>query len=116
MGAVEDLENHWFVHECVLRSGAGLSPYGVPVDGEQIPFKGFVKQSEQRVEGAGGQELVVDTTVICPLTVTAEVGDQVELPHPFGGVWEITARSAHDGAGLNLPKHQRLHLTIKGDA
>lgn len=116
MGAVKDLEKHWFVHECMLRSGAGLSPYGVPVDGEQIPFKGFVKQSEQRVEGAGGQELVVDTTVICPLTVTAEVGDQVELPHPFGGVWEITARSAHDGAGLNLPKHQRLHLTIKGDA
>lgn len=116
MGAVEDLEKHWFVHECVLRSGAGLSPYGVPVDGERVPFKGFVKQSEQRVEGAGGQELVVDTTVICPLTVTAEVGDQVELPHPFGGVWEITARSAHDGAGLNLPKHQRLHLTIKGDA
>ncbi|WP_426727151.1 hypothetical protein ACEN2A_01880 [Corynebacterium auriscanis] len=114
MGAVEDLEKHWFVHECALLSGAGTSPYGIPIEGERIPFKGFVKQSEQRVEGTAGQELVVDTTVICPLAVQAEVGDQVELPDPFGGVWEITSRSAHDGAGLNLPHHQRLHLTVRG--
>ena len=110
----DQLADQWFVHACTLIQGAGMSPYGHVVEGERVPFRGFVKQRTQRVDSPTGQELVTDTTVVCPLDVVAEVGDQVELPDPFSGVWEIIARSAHDGAGLPLPSHQRLTLQAAG--
>lgn len=116
MGAVDDLADAWFHHECVLIQGAGTSPYGVPVEGEEVPFRGFVRQRMIRTESPTGEQLVTETTVSCPLAVIAEIGDQVRLPAPFDGVWEVTAKSAHDGAGQQTPDHQKLYLTARGGA
>lgn len=104
----------WFIHGCTLISGAGESPYGGSV-GERIQFKGYVSQSTQRVDGPMGQELVTDTVVRCPLSVPAVIGDQVELPEPFGGRWEVTSISSHDGIGGVHAHHQKLTLTQPGD-
>lgn len=114
--AAEDLAATWFKHECVLIQGAGESPYGDPVPGVEVPFGGFVRQSTQRVVSPTGEELVTTTTVSCPLRLEAEIGDHVRLPAPFAGTWEITQRSAHEGAGNLTPDHQKLYLTVAAGA
>ena len=114
MGAIdEELAKTWFKHECVLLRGVGESPYGG--EGTPVPFNGFVRQSTRRVVTAQGEETVTETSVYSPLGLVAERGDMVELPTPFeSGPWEITERTAHDGAGNQTPDHQRLILTIPG--
>lgn len=113
--AAEDLAATWFKHECVLIQGAGESPYGESL-GVEVPFGGFVRQSTQRVVSPTGEELVTTTTVSCPLRLEAEIGDHVRLPAPFSGKWEITQRSAHEGAGNLTPDHQKLYLTVAAGA
>ena len=46
---MKDLEQQWFRHECVLLQGAGDSPYG-GIAGDELPVKGFVRQSINRVD------------------------------------------------------------------
>lgn len=113
MGVVEDFEKLWYTHECTLLRGAGESPYGGSV-GEPVPFKGRVSQVTRRVATATGEELVTDTTVQCPLGLVVEVGDQIELPEPFAGVWEVSQRSAHEGVQDMHPNHQKLTLSAEG--
>lgn len=110
MGAVaDDFARRWFKHECVLHRGAGDSPYGG--GGDDVPFRGFVRQKVHRAEGTS-QELINDTHIVCDLMVDAQVGDTVTLPAPFVGSWEVTTISAHQGVGSEMfPDHQRLHLT-----
>ncbi|MEJ6549838.1 hypothetical protein PQI66_09810 [Corynebacterium sp. USCH3] len=73
-----------------------------------------------------GQELVTDTTVRLPLIISdAEgkpvqdddghpvrvvEGDQVELPEPFNGRWEVDQISLLHGAGNPTPDHQKLTM------
>lgn len=112
MDIAEQFANIWFTHECVLLSGANESPYGGA--GERVPFMGRVSQSTQRVDSATGQELVTDTTVTCRQSVEVVIGDEVELPQPFKGTWEVTAISSHDGIDGMHPDHRKLSLTIAG--
>lgn len=113
MGAVDkELADLWFKHECVLLRGAGASPYGWQ-DGTPVPFKAFVRQATRRTVDAAGEHTVTDTIVYCPLGLVVERGDFIELPDPFeAGPWEVTTRSAHDGAGNQTPDHQKLIMTI----
>lgn len=113
MGVADDLSNTWFKHDCVLLSGAGASPYGMS-EGESAPFKAYISQRTDRVDTPTGQSLVTTTTLHCPLSLHVDVGDQIGLPEPYLGVWEVTARSAHDGAGNPVPAHQKLFLTTAG--
>lgn len=113
MGVVDDFEQLWYTHDCILYRGAGQSPYGGHV-GEPVEFKGRVSQTTRRVEGATGEETVTDTTVQCPLGLVVEKGDQIELPEPFKGTWEVTERSAHEGVPEIHPHHQKLTLTVAG--
>lgn len=109
MDVVNDFARLWFIHECVLHSGAGQSPYGGA--GEEQPFRGYVSQSVQRVDNPTGQELVTDTVIRCGLDVGVLVGDQIDLPEPFLGRWEVTAISSHDGIPGVHPNHQKITLT-----
>ena len=59
---MKDLEQQWFKHECVLLQGAGDSPYG-DIAGDELPVKGFVRQSINRVTTANGEATVTDTIV-----------------------------------------------------
>ena len=112
MGTVKDLENQWFKHECTLLQGAGESPYG-GIAGEELPIKGFVRQSIERVTTANGETTVTDTIVYVPLSVMVTRGDQIRLPQPFdAGPWEITETAVFEGAGNQTPNHQKLVLTI----
>lgn len=106
----------WFRHPCTLISGAGDSPYG-PSVGVRIPVKGFIRQSTRRVLGVSGDELVTDTTLRLPIVilndgepVAVQVGDQVELPDPFAGTWELVEVAVNHGAGQSTPDHQKLTL------
>lgn len=116
MGAIDkELADLWFKHECVLLRGAGASPYGWQ-DGTPVPFKAFVRQATRRMVDAAGEHTVTDTIVYCPLGLEVERGDLIELPDPFEiGPWEVTTRTAHDGAGNQTPDHQKLILTIPDD-
>lgn len=110
------MQDTWFKHECVLLRGVGASPYGHS-EGTPVPFKGFVRQKVNRIMGTEGEQTTTDTIVYCPLGLEVERGDQVELPAPFEtGPWEVTERTAHDGAGNQTPDHQRLMLTIPADS
>lgn len=109
VGAIDDLEAEFFHHEVVIHHGASASPYGMSV-GEPVPAKGFVQQKTLHVTGTTGDELVNDTTVYLPLRVVVEVGDTITLPAPFTGTWEVFDRTAHDGAGRDMPNHQKLTL------
>ena len=112
MGTVKDLENQWFKHECTLLQGAGESPYG-GIAGEELPVKGFVRQSINRVTTANGEATVTDTIVYVPLSVQVSRGDQIRLPEPFDvGPWEVTETAVFEGAGNETPNHQKLVLTI----
>ena len=112
MGTVKDLENQWFKHECTLLQGAGESPYG-GIAGEELPIKGFVRQSIERVTTANGETTATDTIVYVPLSVVVARGDQIRLPEPFdAGPWEITETAVFEGAGNQTPNHQKLVLTI----
>lgn len=112
--AAEDLARTWFRHECVLLRGAGLSPYGDDLGAEEVPFRGFVRQRVHREVTTGGEQTVTDTTVSCPLGLVVEVGDQIRLPQPFRGTWEVVARAANEGAGNMTPDHQKLWLQTDG--
>ncbi|HFG8807624.1 hypothetical protein ACL1EX_04625 [Corynebacterium striatum] len=108
----KELAALWFKHECTLLRGAGASPYGWQ-DGTPVPFKAFVRQATRRTVDAAGEHTVTDTIVYCPLGLVVERGDFIELPDPFeAGPWEVTTRSAHDGAGNQTPDHQKLIMTI----
>ena len=112
MGTVKDLENQWFKYECTLLQGAGESPYG-GIAGEELPIKGFVRQSIERVTTANGETTVTDTIVYVPLSVVVTRGDQIRLPQPFdAGPWEVTETAVFEGAGNQTPNHQKLVLTI----
>ena len=112
MGTVKDLEQQWFRHECVLLQGAGDSPYG-GIAGDELPVKGFVRQSINRVSTANGETTVTDTIVYVPLSVQVARGDQIRLPEPFdAGPWEVTETAVFEGAGNQTPNHQKLVLTI----
>ena len=112
MGTVKDIEERWFKHECVLLQGAGDSPYGGIV-GDELPVKGFVRQSINRVTTANGEATVTDTIVYVPLSVVVARGDQIRLPEPFDqGPWEVTETAVFEGAGNQTPNHQKLVLTI----
>ena len=112
MGAVKDLENQWFKHECTLLQGAGESPYG-GIAGDELSIKGFVRQSIERVTTANGEATVTDTIVYVPLSVQVARGDQIRLPEPFdAGPWEVTETAVFEGAGNETPNHQKLVLTI----
>ena len=109
---MKDLEQQWFQHECVLLQGAGDSPYG-GIAGDELPVKGFVRQSINRVTTANGEATVTDTIVYVPLSVQVSRGDQIRLPEPFDpGPWEITETAVFEGAGNQTPNHQKLVLTI----
>ena len=110
------LAGMWFRHDCVLISGAGESPYGDD-EGVRIPIRGFIRQTTRTVLGVGGEERSVDTTLRLPIAilhdatpVTVTVGDQVELPTPFDGKWEVAEVTINHGAGQPTPDHQRLTL------
>lgn len=125
MATVDDLADLWFRHPCTLISGAGESPYGEEL-GTRIPVTGYVRQTTRRVVGASGAELITDTTVRLPLIlvdadgnpvvdedggpVRVVEGDQVELPEPFNGRWEVTEIALLHGAGNPTPDHQKLTL------
>ena len=112
MGTMKDLEQQWFRHECVLLQGAGDSPYG-GIAGEELPVKGFVRQSINRVTTTNGETTVTDTIVYVPLSVQVSRGDQIRLPEPFdAGPWEVTETAVFEGAGNQTPNHQKLVLTI----
>lgn len=116
MGTVKDIEERWFKHECVLLQGAGSSPYG-GIAGDELPVKGFVRQSINRVTTVNGEATVTDTIVYVPLSVVVARGDQIRLPEPFDqGPWEVTETAVFEGAGNETPNHQKLMLTIPGDA
>ena len=109
---MKDLEERWFKHECVLLQGAGDSPYG-DIAGDELPVKGFVRQSINRVTTANGEATVTDTIVYVPLSVQVSRGDQIRLPEPFdAGPWEVTETAVFEGAGNQTPNHQKLVLTI----
>ena len=109
---MKDLEQQWFKHECVLLQGAGDSPYG-GIAGDELPVKGFVRQSINRVTTANGEATVTDTIVYVPLSVQVSRGDQIRLPEPFdAGPWEVTETAVFEGAGNQTPNHQKLVLTI----
>lgn len=110
------LAGMWFRHDCVLISGAGESPYGDD-EGVRVPVRGFIRQTTRTVMGIGGEERSVDTTLRLPIAimngddpVRVAVGDQVELPAPFDGKWEVTEVTVNHGAGQSTPDHQRLAL------
>lgn len=112
--AAEEVERTWFKHRCVLLRGAGTSPYGDDLGVEEVKFSGFVRQRVHREVTTGGELTVTDTTVSCPLGLEVEVGDQIRLPQPFRGTWEVVARAANEGAGNLTPDHQKLWLQIDG--
>lgn len=112
----DTLAELWFRHDCILISGAGASPYGDD-DGVSIPIRGFIRQTTRTILGVGGEERSVDTTLRLPIAilhdatpVTVAVGDQVELPAPFNGKWEVAEVTINHGAGQSTPDHQRLTL------
>lgn len=85
--------------------------------GNRIPVSGYVRQLTRRVVGPTGQELVTDTTVRLPIVIMHEgepvrivTGDQVELPAPFTGTWEVEQVDLLHGAGNPTPDHQKLTL------
>ena len=109
---MKDLEQQWFRHECTLLQGAGDSPYG-GIAGDELPVKGFVRQSINRVTTANGEATVTDTIVYVPLSVQVARGDQIRLQEPFdAGPWEVTETAVFEGAGNETPNHQKLVLTI----
>lgn len=112
MAAVDDIEQEFFHHEVTIHRGAGASPYGMTT-GDPMPVKGFVRQTTSHITGLNGDEIVTDTSVYVPLRILVEVGDTITLPAPFEGTWVVTNRAVFDGAGLDLPAHQKLTLTAE---
>lgn len=97
----------WLVHQMVVEPYLGQSATG-PRYGLPITLRCFVDDARRKVRTDTGDEVISESTVICPLDTTAPPKSRVTVN---GRTAFVITSKRRDGGGLPTPDHLELNLT-----